>query len=364
MRSTVFKALRTIHAWVGAMLSLLLLLLSVTGTLLLWKQEYLLLVEPAARTLFRPEPERLAVIAAAAEAQFDNDEVLAIMFATPEFGLTKVLMLDAHYAYLDAEGAIVDQWVQNERPEEWLFDLHHRLLLGDQGLEVVGYAAMVLIALVILGLLAYWPFRRGWRHGVWPRNATRAALQAAHRNLGLLLIPLLLLTLVTGLVLAFPLQVERKFLEPIKRAEGYGEDFVEQLDDIYGPGTGDWLMAMQRAQAVFPDAEIVSARVPNGYSSYRIIGMRQPAEWNPTGLSMVYIDAYEGYMDIRIDATTLPALERAYNAAYPLHTGKTGSLLYKWLMTVSGLLVAFLAGLGLVAFIRQFSQRGVNPDNR
>jgi uncharacterized iron-regulated membrane protein len=355
MQNPVFKVLRVIHAWLGALLALLVLILAVTGTLLLWKQEFLLLTEPASRVVILPEPERLAVIAAAVEAQFENDEILAVMFASAEFGLTKVLMHDAHYAYLDAEGVIVDEWIQNERPEEWLFDLHHRLLLGDTGLTFVGFAAMVLIVLVIMGAISYWPFRRGWRLGVWPRNSGRAAMQAAHRNLGLLVLPVLLLSLFTGLILTFPLLVERTFLEPIKRAEGYGDEFAEQLDDIYGPGTGDWLMTMQRAQAVFPDGQIVSARVPNDYSPYRIIGIRQASEWNPNGLSMVYIDAREGYMDIRIDATALPGLEKAYNAIYPLHTGKTGSLFYKWILTMSGMLVASLAIFGLTAFIKQFS---------
>jgi uncharacterized iron-regulated membrane protein len=69
-------------------------------------------------------------------------------------------------------------------------------------------------------------------------------------------------------------------------------------------------------------------------------------------MSRVYIDADGGYMDVRFDATTLPLVERAYNAAYPLHTGKLESLAYKVLLTASGLLIAILSSLGLLSFIK------------
>lgn len=64
MSNMTFAWSRAVHAWGGAALALLVLLVSVTGTLLVWKAEYLRLTVPAARIEFEPTPEALARIVA------------------------------------------------------------------------------------------------------------------------------------------------------------------------------------------------------------------------------------------------------------------------------------------------------------
>lgn len=357
MRGRAFRFFRTLHAWGGVTIGLLMLLSSVTGTMLVWKQEYLQLTIPEARVGFEPTPAALARIASAVETQFDNDEVLLIQFGTADFPLTKVTLADTRYAYLDTEGEVVDQWYMNERWEEWLYDLHHRLLLDNLGLTIVGLAAIAMIVLLVAGIITFWPLRRGFRQGPWPKSAARPQLLRSHRNLGIVEAAPFLLTLVTAAVLAFPLQVEETLLEPVRRTQAYSDALVENLDDVSGGDSGEWLPAMRRALATFPAGEIRSAQLPNRLSPYRIIGVRQPGEWHPDGMSKVYVEAAGGYMDVRIDATALPAIEQAYNAVYPLHTGKIGSLAYKLFLTVSGLLVATLSMLGLTSFVKKQSRR-------
>jgi uncharacterized iron-regulated membrane protein len=177
-------------------------------------------------------------------------------------------------------------------------------------------------------------------------------LRSAHRNIGILAALPFLLTLMTAVVLAFPERIEELLLEPIRRTEEYSAALSENVDDVSGPGIGGWLPAMRRALDTFPAGEIRSAQVPSAFNPYRVIGIQQPGEWHPRGMSRVYVEASMGYMDVRIDATALPLIERAYNAAYPLHTGKTGSLLYKLFLTASGLLIAALSTVGLISFIK------------
>ncbi|MGE0114973.1 MAG: PepSY-associated TM helix domain-containing protein [Steroidobacteraceae bacterium] len=351
MQNTIFRIFRSVHAWGGVTLALLMLLISVTGALLVWKQEYLRLTIPEARAAFTPTPEALARLAGAVEAQFNRDEIFLIEFATAEFPLTKVTLSDTRYAYLDTQGKVIDQWVMNERWEEWLYDLHHRLLWGNRGLTIVGCAAMAMIILLIAGLVAFWPMRRGFAQGVWPKSTARPQLLRAHRNIGLIEALPLLLSLVTGVILAFPQQAQRLLLEPF-RTDEYSMDFAEHLDGIAGGNSGEWLPAMQRALRTFPGSAIRSAEVPNSFSPYRIIGVQQPGELHPQGLNKVYIDAQDGHMDIRIDAQAQHVSERLFNAGYPLHTGRFDNLFYKILLTLSGLLVATLSTMGLVSFVK------------
>ena len=344
--------IRTLHAWGGIALALLMLLASVTGTLLVWKEDYVRLVTPEARVDFTPTPEALARIGEAIEAKLADYDILNIQFATAAFPLSRVTLLDTNYAYVDIDGNVVDLWHMNDRPEEWLYDLHHRLLLEDLGLTIMGCAAVALAVLVILGVITFIPLRRHFSRGILPANTSRLALLSSHRNLGILLALPLLLTLVTGFIQAFPFQVEEWLLDEIRGTQEYSDAMVVGIDEVTGEGTGDWLPALQRTLAVFPGADIRSAQVPSGFSAHRIIGVRQPGDWNPNGLSLAYIDADLGYMDLRIDTRTLPLRERAYNSAYPLHTGKTGSVLYKLFLTLCGIGFACLSVFGLVSFIK------------
>jgi uncharacterized iron-regulated membrane protein len=345
---------RQVHGWAGAVLALYVLVIGLSGTLLLWKPAYLRLTIPEARADFEPTPEALAAIAADVERRYEDRNILQIQFPTENLALTKIVLADTRYAYVAADGEVIDEWFRNERFEEWLYDLHHRLLLGDTGLRLTGTAGLVLLVLVVLGVTAYWPLRRGFGRGLWPRRAARPVLLRAHRNIGILIALPFLLSIATGVLLAFPGWVEDR-LEPIRRTDAYNAAMLEGLDDISGAGTGDWLPTMQRALASFPEGLIRTATVPSAFSSYRVIGIQQPGDWHPLGSSQVYIDAPEGYMDVRIDATRLPAVERAMNAVYPLHTGRLDSLPYSLLLTASGLGLIAASVFGLTGFTRRFS---------
>ena len=352
MMNRLMSTARWLHGWAGILFTLYLLVIALSGTLLLWKQTYLWLSVPEARVPFEPTPAALARIAADIEARFGEQGILQIQLPTESLALTKVVMPDAHYAYVAANGSLIDEWVLNERWEEWLYDLHHRLLLGDAGLSLTGWAGLVLFSLVVLGLIAYWPLRRGFGRGLWPRNAARPWTLRAHRNIGILVALPFLLSIVTGILLAFPGWVDSQ-LEPMRRTQEYSDAMLIGLDAVSGVGTGDWLPAFERAQESFPQGRIRTTSVPNDFDAYRVIGIQQVEDWHPLGLSKIYIDAPEGYMDVRIDAQSLPTLERAFNAAYPLHTGSL-NLPFRLLLTLSGVGLVLASIFALMGFIGRF----------
>jgi uncharacterized iron-regulated membrane protein len=178
-----FTITRSLHAWDGALLALLLFMSSVTGTLLLWKPEYLELTIPAARADFDPTPEALAPPIEKIEAQLDPNEIVRIQLPTRDLAVAKVTMFDTHYAYVDTQGNIVDEWFLNERWEEWLYDLHHRLLLGNAGLTIIGFVGMTMLLVALLSTLGLTSFLQGKLRGgrsplVGYRNARRVDRQA------------------------------------------------------------------------------------------------------------------------------------------------------------------------------------------
>lgn len=356
MKNEIFRGFRFIHAWGGITFALLLLLSSVTGSLLVWKNEFVLLSFSGVNNEIDVSAEAFAELASSVETQFDNNEIAQITFPTEAFPLTKVSLSEARYAYLDPDGNILDQWVQNERWEEWLYDLHHRLLLEELGLTIIGLGAIAMSILVLAGLISFWPFRHSFKKGFLPKQAHRPQLLMSHRNLGLIISLPLLMTLISGAVLAFPEQVEYYLLEPF-RGDDYSMDFADGVDSLTGADSGGWLPALQRSLISFPNSRIRSAEVPNTFSTYRVIGLQQSGELHPEGMSKIYIDAQGGWMDLRIDSQKQHVSEQIINTAYPLHTGRFGMLSYKIVLTLFGLSVSILSLLAIVSFIKKYTRR-------
>jgi uncharacterized iron-regulated membrane protein len=138
------------------------------------------------------------------------------------------------------------------------------------------------------------------------------------------------------------------------RGDDYGAQFSEHLDAVSGSEAAQWLPAMQRAMASFPGAAIRSAQVPDDFSPYRIIGLQQPGEIDPQGLSKVYIESTGGYMDVRMDSRTYRLSERLLTASQALHTVRFHAVWYQLLLTASGMLVMYLCVVGLLSFIKSW----------
>jgi uncharacterized iron-regulated membrane protein len=356
------RLFRSLHAWGGFALSSLIIVISLTGSLLVWKKEFLLLTVPEARGAIELTPAAAAKVTQQAESLFGSDDILVLQFQSENTALTKVFLTDSQYAYLDKTGNLVDQWTLNERPEEWLYDLHHRLLLGNTGLLISGLAALVLLGLIIPGLIAWWPTRRGFSWRVFVRrtftwNAIRPNLLATHRNLGILSIFPIALLLITALLLSFPEQAQQILVAPHRMQDAYSDLYIETLDEISGRENGQLESSFQRAQSIMGGARIRSIQLPSGnYQAYNLIGLQREGDWHSGGLSRVYIYPESGTMDMTIDSSRLPTSEKLYNLSYPLHTGKVDSLIYRLFLTIIGASLFLLSALGLVSFIKKLSK--------
>jgi uncharacterized iron-regulated membrane protein len=106
--------------------------------------------------------------------------------------------------------------------------------------------------------------------------------------------------------------------------------------------------------ATFPGTVIRSAQVPGNISPYRIIGLQQPGEIDPQGLSKVYIESSGGYMDVRMDSRTYGVSERVLMASQALHTVRFRAVWYRLLLTASGILIMYLCVIGLISFTKSW----------
>jgi uncharacterized iron-regulated membrane protein len=274
----------------------------------------------------------------------------SILFASDSFGLNRLTFPHGAGAYADQAGAIVTRWgSQWQRPEIWLFDFHHHLFSGEIGETVIGIAALCGLFFVISGVLLWWRTRRTYRFRLLPKRLSRPAIVRHHRDLGILVAPLLALSLFTGSVFVFR-PMAGLILGPGLEAELKAASKPPPPRNVALSPDLDWRRMIEMAHQRFPEAELRILSLPRGDSGLVSLRMRQPEEWLPNGRTMLWFAADTGrIVDVR-DARRHTTRVRIYNRLYSLHAAKIGGLPYRLLMTLSGLALALLGGLAVWSF--------------
>lgn len=334
--------LSLLHRWTGAIGGLLLAVLGLTGALLVWRNELTFVAH--AGDPVRADPAALAGIADKISA--GSRTIDRITFAGDGLGVHQAVFRDGSGAYISQSGEVVARWAGSwQRPELWLFDLHHRLLIGDAGETITGVAGLVGLFFVVTGLILWWRTRTRFRLRFWPVTMKPGAIVHHHRDLGVVAAPLLLVSLVTGALMVFPalgggLLVEGRSSPPtvqIVRGRSEHRDLKPLFD---------------AAAARFPGAEFRRLQWPRKAGAPLALRLRQPFEWTPNGRTFVYADPVTLAVVGSADPATGGAAASIREKLYPVHAAKTGGLAWKLAMSVSGVALALLGSLVVYGFWR------------
>lgn len=337
--------IRTLHAWAGAILALILVLLGLTGALLVLREDWVKLTVPEARAAVTPTP---AVLGAAAEAVEARGKPRSMMFAGPHIGIHRLSYTDDGMAYAAADGRIVARWTGEARIEQGVFELHHRLLAGESGEMVVGVAGLAGAVLCLTGLVVWSPAWRSFAGKVWPSSLARRDLVSSHRDLGIIMaVPVFLLCLTGGMIVFN--DASKSLLTRL--APGGVE--APRPAAAAAEGDIDWPLALARAQATFPRATLRLASWPAKPGASAAVRMKQPSEWHPNGRTVVYIDPATSQVIGAADAQALGPGARLQNAVFPVHAASVGGRFYDVVVFLGGQALAALGGLGLWSFLIQ-----------
>jgi uncharacterized iron-regulated membrane protein len=326
------RLVSALHRWAGGFIGLLLAIIGLSGTLLVWEGSWIG-VAGASDTVVE-QPARIAGIVDSAALQ----GMSRITFASDEIGLHQLINIDGSGAYIRQDEQIAESWAsQWERPELWLFDLHHHLFSGEVGETVAGMAGIGGLLFVVTGLILWWRGRASFRPTLFPKRLAPGPITKHHRDLGVLAAPLLLLSMTTGVLMLF---------EPVRSAL-IGQEQRPQstlaTTPLASPGE-----AVLRAKALFPHAalrRIVLPTMPGGDISVRL---RQPFEWTPQGRTQVRF-APDGTMTID-DPRGQNRAAAVIEKLYPVHSAKTGGIAMQLMMSLSGLSLAVLGSFAVYAF--------------
>jgi uncharacterized iron-regulated membrane protein len=173
------KAIFQVHLWAGIGVGLYLLLVSVTGSVLVWRNELAFAAtrDPIVVTGSGPRltDEQLTAIATRAYPGYsiasinrapDPDQAVEVFL---ERSPDRMARLFDPYSGQD----LGDSVTLGLRLIRRLLDLHDDLLAGSTGRKVNGVGALLLVILSTTGIVIWWPGIRTWRQSL-----------TVHRNVG------------------------------------------------------------------------------------------------------------------------------------------------------------------------------------
>lgn len=341
------RLLDLVHRWTGALVGLILAILGLSGALLVHRDALVFLphVDDA------QVQESGAIITAVEKMMADPaHRPRSILFAKQDFGLNLLTYEDRSGAYTDQGGAVVASWQSLwERPELFLFDLHHHLLAGEAGEVVTGIVGGCALFFIFSGLILWWRTRKTFKFRLWPARMSRPAIVRQHRDLGVVIAPLLLLTVFTGVSMIFPP------LASVVLGPGTASTLATAAKPPESPpaplaDAPDWRGMITTARARFPDGEIRMIALPREEGGPIMMRMKQPAEWLPNGRTSLWFTPDTGRLIEARDALALPREARGFNLFYPLHAAKVGGLAYRLVMTLVGLALTLLGTLTVWSF--------------
>ena len=207
------KATFQIHLWTGLGVGLYIVMLSVTGSVLVYSRELVSVLE-SPMPEFQPDREPMSVeeMTLAAQRAYPGYEVTRIgRRVTPRRPVMSVdLALGA-----DVRERVFDPYTGEDLGSAfpvgvqavfWLTRLHDDLLMGFDGRKINGVGSAVVTLLILTGAVIWWPGRKRFRHSMevhwrarWPRFNWDL-----HSALGFWVFAFMLLWGISGIYLAFP----------------------------------------------------------------------------------------------------------------------------------------------------------------
>jgi uncharacterized iron-regulated membrane protein len=336
--------LRLIHRWIGLFVALPIVLVSISGGLLVFRDSYYrarwpIVATPATSAEHARQPDVMAAI----ESTF-GEQVRTIKFPRAGVNAFHVYLTREREALVDPRsGEVIATWHWRDDPAAFLFQLHAHLLMGARGEVLNGYLALVLLFISVSGLVLWYPRRRAafkLRHAV-PAGLSSAALLKSHAASGVILLLPIALFAATGVGLVFYEQVGSAAERLLNSTE------AEVPTAAVAPRTDAartrWTTLLEAARTALPESGPTMCYPGRGDNVVFTCRKRLPGEWHPNGRSYVLIDPYTADVLQTIDARAQGAGTRAMHALYPLHAAKTGGFWLAALAVITGIGLGWLA---------------------
>lgn len=248
----------------------------------------------------------------------------------------------------------------------WVARFHHTLAAGQGGAVVVGSTGFLAALFAATGLWLWWPRRGGWHLALRVRWRAGRFLRwwDLHRVVGVVAVPLLLLTGLSGALLEF----RWMRVAAHRWLGGTAADLPFALrakDDQprSAPGRAQgWGPALAAAEAAAPGRDFSLLLPPRGGDGTWTAIMAVPAGGGSLSGLVLAIERGGPAVVARLDPARASTGGWLASQAWGLHAGAYAGLPTRILHAVAGLLPAFLLVTGWWLWWRR--RRSANPEPR
>jgi uncharacterized iron-regulated membrane protein len=226
------RALFQIHLWTGVVAGLYIAVISLTGSILVYRNELYQAFSPQPRLVLDDAQEvgaalPLSDLEQAVRRTFPDATIVVVEPGpTPNHAADVTLEREGERTRRlvhPATGADLGPTLPlGYRVSAWMLDLHDNLLGGPTGRRVNGIGALALLGLCATGLIIWWPGAARWRRSLFVdhRANWKRLNWSLHSALGLWFFAFILMWSLTGVYLAVPDQVSAflDYIEPLDEA--------------------------------------------------------------------------------------------------------------------------------------------------
>ncbi|MGI2903686.1 PepSY-associated TM helix domain-containing protein [Tolypothrix sp. VBCCA 56010] len=354
-----------LHQYIGFFVGLVLLIVGLTGSLLVFEQDFDHFMIAQQYGIITPQqvqlsPESVVNTIEAKYAARGDLHLFRIYLpdtpSSPYVGQLSSTDEQRTEVFVNPyTGKIIGERISDKTLIGMLLKLHVSLMAGETGTIIVGIAAFLMCILTITGLVL-WP---GWRKLIagfkikLDAHPQRANFDI-HKVAGIIAVVFLFFTGFTGFCWNF-----YDLTEPII----YAVTFTPLPSELVSkPIPGKSILGLTQqlkiADAALPGAVTKSIYFPGKPEEALQIRMKLPQENVEYGNSNVYLDQYSGEV-LRVDnALKMRLGDRVLNSFTPLHYGTFGGLPTRILYVFVGLapLILFVTGF-LMYWYRHWTKR-------
>lgn len=345
------------HRWLGIGAAIFWLCQAITGLVLVFHWE----IDDALLSGLHAAPDWAAIEAAAdtlAPAGSENSisSIWTSASGSDRFDVFLDRPQGSATVRINGSGAILREQADGDRIANggWistLVNFHHNFLAGDLGGWIVGLSGILLLSNLGMGLVQAWPRRGSWRRALLPRRKGPKAAHhySWHRAIGFWGAIPALFSIGAGTLLAFENGT----------AELVGAPAIEApVAESAGREPIGMATATQIALAAFPGSQVSGIGFPSDEEAIYEIRLLQADEPRRAyGKTRVYVNASNGQILKRYDATIAPVNRRFMDSLFAFHTGGFGGFLGRVAVFAIGIWLIMMIMLGLLLWLARRGAR-------
>ncbi len=389
--ATVRSAMFQIHMWVGLILGVLLVLVSLSGSILVYDDKLAELFNPAPKANTAGQRLPLTFLADAAREAAGDAASGQVQIVLPEKAREAAIVRftraprEGGEMRMGAEGAPRREGAEGARPAGppgtgavqvyvdpvsgqvlgvrraglsplfgFIHQLHGSLALGrDFGRPLVGWLGVAMLALGISGLILWWPKRGQWKYAFKVRKTATGLRfhRELHAAAGIWIFVVFMAVSFSGVAITFPQTVrgivslggtaprpafnlrEGPAVEPVENAKRLGADH-----------------ALLTAQKAMPGAEVRSVTVPARPN--QAISVAMASRFGTT--ATLYVNPYTGAVIATRDPANNGGADSFMALQRPMHDGQ-GNLggIWEFLVFLSGLVPLLFVITGTIMWLKK-----------